>query len=278
MKTTTKSVLLASLLVSTFGMMSAAQAADAVTAPAAEAASPHTFTSNIGFFTDYVFRGISYARERGAVQGGFDYAHTSGLYAGVWATNVEKNALYGNTVELDLYGGYVHQFTPDLGLNVGFLQFFYPNNNKPGAVGSKGTSANTTELNAALTYKWLTLKHSYAVTNFFGYNQAYLGAALGSGDTRGSGYTELNFNYKLPVQDINLALHVGHQRVENYKALNYTDYLIGFNKDFAIGSSTGWNGGVNFTSTNANNTLYVDGTGTFKTADDKVIGFIKRTF
>lgn len=279
MKTTTKSVLLASLLVSTFGMMSAAQAEEAaVTAPAAEAASPHSFTSNIGFFTDYVFRGISYARERGAVQGGFDYAHTSGLYAGVWATNVEKNALYGNTVELDLYGGYVHQINPDLALNVGFLQFFYPNNNKPGVAGSKGTSANTTELNAAITYKWLTLKHSYAVTNFFGYNQAYLGAALGSGDTRGSGYTELNFNYKLPVQDINLALHVGHQRVENYKGLNYTDYLIGVNKDFAIGSSTGWNGGVNFTSTNANNTLYVDGTGTFKTADDKVIGFIKRTF
>lgn len=273
MKTTTKSVLLASLLVSTFGMMSAAHAAEeaAPTVAAAEAASPHTFTSNIGFFTDYVFRGVSYGRERGAVQGGFDYAHASGLYAGVWATNVNKSALYGNTVELDLYGGYVHQFNPDLALNVGFLQFYYPDNNKAYVTGG---SANTTELNAALTYKWLTLKHSYAVTNFFGLNSA-VGA---TGNTRGSGYTELNFNYKLPVQDINLALHVGHQRVENYNSLNYTDYLIGFNKDFAIASSTGWNGGVNFTTTTADNTLYVDATGGYKTADTKVVGFIKRTF
>ena len=276
MKTTTKSVLLASLLVSTFGMMSAAHAADAaVTAPAAEAASPHTFTSNIGFFTDYVFRGVSYGRERGAVQGGFDYAHASGLYAGVWATNVEKDALYGNTVELDLYGGYLHQINPDLALNVGFLQFYYPNNIKS----SGGGSANTTELNAAVTYKWLTLKHSYAVTDFFGYNETTMAnyGLTGTGNTKGSGYTELNFNYKLPVQDINLALHVGHQRVENYKALNYTDYLIGFNKDFAVGASTGWNGGVNFTTTNADDAIYVYGSG-YKTADTKVVGFIKRTF
>jgi uncharacterized protein (TIGR02001 family) len=196
-------------------------------------------------------------------------AHESGLYAGVWATNVNSSLLYGNTVELDIYGGYAHQFTPDLGLNVGFLQFYYPDNKKP-AVG--GASPNTTELSAALTYKWFTLKHSYAVTNFFGLDQV----SGATGDTDGSGYTELNFNYKLPVQDINLALHVGHQRVENYKALNYTDYLIGFNKDFAIGSSTGWNGGVNFTSTNADDLIYV--VNGYKTADDKVMGYIKRTF
>lgn len=273
MKTKTKSVLLASLLVSTFGMMSAANAAEEATATvaAAEATSPHSFSSNIGFFTDYVFRGVSYGRERGAVQGGFDYAHDSGLYAGVWATNVEKDALYGNSAELDVYGGYAHQFTPDLGLNVGFLQFYYPSNNRAGA--GAGGSANTTELSAAVTYKWLTLKHSYAVTNFFGLN-ASSGA---SGSTSGSGYTELNFNYKLPVQDINLALHVGHQRVANYTSLNYTDYLVGVNKDFALGSSTGWNGGVNFTTTTADDTLYVYASG-YKTADNKVIGFIKRTF
>lgn len=271
MKTKTKSVLLASLLVSTFGMMSAANAAEEApaTVAAAEAASPHTFTSNIGFFTDYVFRGVSYARERGAVQGGFDYAHASGLYAGVWATNVHKDFINGNTVEMDLYGGYVHQFTPDLGVNVGFLQFYYPDNKRVAG----GGSSNTTELSAALTYKLLTLKHSYAVSNFFGLN-ATSGATGGS--TRGSGYTELNFNYKLPVQDINLALHVGHQRVENYKALNYTDYLIGFNKDFAIASSTGWNGGINFTTTTANDTIYV--VNGYKYADDRATAFIKRTF
>ena len=255
-------------------------AADAAVTPAvqAEVASPHTLSSNIGFFSDYVFRGISYTRERGAVQGGFDYSHSSGIYLGVWASNVNKHALYGNTVELDLYGGYTHQFTPDLGINVGVLQFFYPDN-----ASIAGQSPNTTELNAAITYKWLTLKHSVAVSEFFGINTASLGNTVignrttGTGSSRGSGYTELNFNYKLPVKDINLALHLGHQTVRNYSVGNYTDFLIGVNKDFAIASSTGWNAGVNYTTTDANDKYYVDSTG-FKTGDDKVIVYIKRTF
>lgn len=279
MKILTKPVLLASLLASAFGILSTAHAADEATpvaAPAvaaAEPVSPHTFSSNIGFFSDYTFRGISYTKERGAVQGGFDYAHSSGLYAGVWASNVNHDALYGNTVELDLYGGYLHQFTPDISLNVGFLQFFYPDNNRPVVDGIKGGSPNTTELNAAITYKWLTLKQSYAVSNFFGINNA----AFGNGNSRGSGYTELNFNYKLPVADLNLALHVGHQTVHNYSIANYTDWLVGVNKDFSIAGSTGWNAGLNYTTTNANDNWYVDASG-WKTGDDRVIGYIKRTF
>lgn len=289
MKISTKPVLMAGILASAIAGLSAAHAEDAA-APAAatvapaEPASPHTLSSNIGFFSDYVFRGISYTRERGAVQGGFDYSHSSGIYLGVWASNVNKNALYGNTVELDVYGGYIHQFTPDLSLNVGFLQFFYPDNDRPvGITGRKGGSPNTTELNAAITYKWLTLKHSYAVSDFFGINTASFGNTpignhtTGTGHSDGSGYTELNFNYKLPVYDINLALHAGHQTVRNYSVANYTDFLVGVNKDFAIASSTGWNAGLNYITTDANDNWYVDPTG-FKTGEDKVVAYIKRTF
>jgi uncharacterized protein (TIGR02001 family) len=263
MKITTKPVLMASLLVSALGLAPMAYAADAAPAVEAAPASPHTITGNVGFFTDYVFRGVSYARERGAIQGGFDYSHSSGLFLGIWGSSVEKNAYAGNTLEVDLYGGYAHQFTPDIGINVGFLEFYYPNNNKY----SGSTSANTTELNAAVTYKWLTLKHSVAVSKVAGIT-----------DTSGTGYTELNFNYQLPIQAINLALHVGHYNFRNVTDGSYTDYLVGVNKDFEIAGSKGWNGGVNFTTTDANDGIYVDATGTYKTADNKVIGFIKRTF
>ena len=51
-------------------------------APAAEPASPHTLTGNLGFFSDYRFRGISQTAKNPAIQGGFDYAHSSGFYAG----------------------------------------------------------------------------------------------------------------------------------------------------------------------------------------------------
>ena len=48
-------------------------------------------TGNVGLTTDYVFRGISQTDEKPAIQGGLDYAHSSGAYAGVWASNVDFN-------------------------------------------------------------------------------------------------------------------------------------------------------------------------------------------
>ena len=48
----------------------------------------HTFTANIGLFSEYIFRGISQTGGKPAVQGGFDYSHASGFYAGTWASNI----------------------------------------------------------------------------------------------------------------------------------------------------------------------------------------------
>jgi uncharacterized protein (TIGR02001 family) len=269
MKYLIKSSILPAMLAAAYITMPAAHATEA---SATEAASPHTLTSNIGFFTDYTYRGISLARERGAVQGGIDYSHSSGFFLGAWATNVEKNAFYENTVELDIYGGYVHQLADDLSMNVGFLSYYYPDGNRPGAgTGSVGATPNTTELNAAMTYKYFTLKHSASVTDYFGNDFA------GSGSSRGSGYTEFNVNYKLPVADLNLVAHVGRLSVRNYSELNYTDWLVGVNKDFSIAGSKGWNAGVNYTTTNADDNLYVDLKG-WETGNDRLIGYVKRTF
>ena len=47
-------------------------------APAAPAAaSPWTFTANLGLYSDYRFRGISQTDKKPALQGGFDVAHSS---------------------------------------------------------------------------------------------------------------------------------------------------------------------------------------------------------
>ena len=268
MKFLLKPTLLAVMLASVFGTTSAAYANEET----AESASPHTLTTNIGFFTDYTYRGISLTRERGAVQGGIDYSHSSGFFLGAWATNVEKNAFYGNTVELDLYGGYVHQFNDDLSATVGFLSYLYPDSDRPvDGNGNKGATPNTTELNAAITYKYFTLKHSASVTDYFG------AEFPGSGSSRGSGYTEFNVNYKLPVADLNLLVHVGRLHVRNYSDLNYTDWLVGVNKDFSIAGSKGWNAGLNYTTTNADDNVYVDAKG-WETGNDRLIGYIKRTF
>lgn len=282
---TNKSLLLAGLMGSAMlastGAYAAEDASDvalehpqhhqATAAPAAaEPASPHTFTANVGLFGQYVFRGITYTNERPALQGGFDYAHASGFYAGVWGTNVDKDGLYGNTLEIDLYGGFANTIgDTGIGYNVGVLQFYYPDNEK-----IAGQSANTTELNAALTYKWFTLKYNRAMTDFFGLNSVSLGD--GKGDSKGSDYWELNFNYTMPY-DINLALHAGHQTVEDRSDFDYTDFLIGVNKNFSVAGSTGWNAGVNYTTSDASKRFWVDAAG-HETGDDHVILFLKRTF
>ena len=61
------------------------------TAQAEEAKSPHSFSANVTAVSDYVFRGITQTDSHPAIQGGFDYAHASGLYAGLWASNVDFN-------------------------------------------------------------------------------------------------------------------------------------------------------------------------------------------
>ena len=73
-----KKTLLAALLIAGFAAPSMAQTA----APAAAEASPHTLTANVGLVSSYRFRGIDQTYGKPALQGGFDYAHSSGFYAG----------------------------------------------------------------------------------------------------------------------------------------------------------------------------------------------------
>jgi len=80
----------------------------AVPALADEPASPHTLTANVGVVSDYVFRGISQSQHRPALQGGVDYAHASGAYVGLWASQVswtdrpDWTYQKDNRVEVDL--------------------------------------------------------------------------------------------------------------------------------------------------------------------------------
>ena len=48
----------------------------------------HTITGNVGLYSQYIFRGLTQTDRDPALQGGFDYAHSSGFYAGTWASNI----------------------------------------------------------------------------------------------------------------------------------------------------------------------------------------------
>ena len=86
-----------------------AAAAPAAAAPAAPV-SPHTFSYNVGLYSQYIFRGLTQTARRPALQGGVDYSHSSGVYLGTWGSNINWLTDGGNwhsgSLEWDIYGGF----------------------------------------------------------------------------------------------------------------------------------------------------------------------------
>ncbi len=82
-------------------------------------------TANVSAVTNYYFRGITQTADSAAVQGGFDYSQESGLYAGVWGSNVDFGGK--ESTEVDLYSG----FGGDIGdtgasYDLGAIYYAYP--------------------------------------------------------------------------------------------------------------------------------------------------------
>ena len=123
-----KTLLAATFATAAFAVPNLA-AAQAAAAPAAAPASPHTITGNAGLFTSYRFRGIDQTFGKPALQGGVDYSHSSGFYAGNWNSNVNQGAGYpGGNLEMDFYGGWKGSWG-DWGLDVGGIYYYYPGTN-----------------------------------------------------------------------------------------------------------------------------------------------------
>lgn len=236
---------------------------------AEEAAPDFTVSANVGLFSQYVFRGVSYTQKKPALQGGFDVAHGSGLYLGTWGTNVSDAALNNAAGEIDVYGGYAGA-VGDLGYDVGFLQFLFPN----GEINGTNEKYDTLELYAGVTWKFLNLKYSRTVTDYFGFNDKSFG--LGRGGSKGSNYVEANLSYEFLPGWTALA-HVGRQRVRNYGDYDFTDWKLGVTKDFA----GGWQAGLAWINTDADRRLYTvcDDNGRCKdTGASKWLVHLKRTF
>lgn len=180
--------------------------------------SPHSFTGNISLTSNYVFRGYSQTDLKPAIQGGADYSHSSGIYAGAWGSNVswlkDSNSAVDNDTEVDFYAGYKHAFG-DFTADIGAIQYYYP-----GSYPTGYTSPNTLEGYAAASYKWLTLKYSRSVTNLFGFS-----------DSKGSGYLELNGAVEVGA-GVTISAHGGIQKVANNSASDYKDWKLAASKDF----------------------------------------------
>lgn len=81
-------------------------------------------SANVALVTDYRLRGVSRSGGELAIQGGFDVAHSSGLYVGTWGSSLEEDLGYGST-ELDIYGGWSGDLSEGISADIGLLYYAY---------------------------------------------------------------------------------------------------------------------------------------------------------
>lgn len=230
-----------------------------VAAPAmADDASP--VTANVSLVSDYVTRGIDQTNKEMALQGGFDYAHSSGLYIGTWASNITWLKDAGDTgsssLEVDVYAGFRGSVTDDFGYDVGILHYDYPSSYMQ-------PSPNTDEIYLAGTYKMFTLKYSQSTTNLFGW-----------ADSKNSSYLDASASFDLG-SGFTLGLHAGHQKIKGtFSGASYTDYKVSISK--ALGG--GLSAGLAFTDTNADATNYYTNSFGTNISGPRVIASVSKSF
>jgi uncharacterized protein (TIGR02001 family) len=244
-----KKSLVATLLVAAFATPAMAQSAAPATAEAAAVAvAEYTLTGNAGLFSSYRFRGIDQTFGKPALQGGVDFAHSSGLYVGNWNSNVSSGAGFpdGN-LEMDFYGGYKTS-VGDFGIDVGAIYYYYPGSEARGLSGGANTGAvDNTEIYIGASWKFVSLKYFYSVNDYF--------SARGSNGekTSGSGYIDLAANYDLG-DGWGINGHVGQLDFKNVSNGDYTDWKLGVTKDIS-----GWVIGASYIDTNAKGSCGISG-------------------
>ena len=186
-----------------------------------------SISANVGLYSDYIWRGASQTQRQPALQGGFDVEHSSGFYAGVWASNVEwttdGGGMTDNSLEIDGYAGYAFDIN-GIGLDVGILQYWYPGDEAAGAAAS-----DATEVYAGIGYDFGILS--------VGYTAFYLISDEGwnvGPDADGTMYHD--FSIEAPIGDtpVTVSAHFGVWDGDGTaaEAAEYEDWKV--NVDYAI--------------------------------------------
>jgi len=208
-------------------------------AVAADASPAHNVTGNVGLFSQYIFRGLAQTDREPALQGGFDYAHSSGFYAGTWGSNVswlkENLSTFaggvitpagtyerGGSLELDFYGGYKTTFG-DFALDLGTLYYWYPGDISRAAILAAAPNpvpkANTWEAYLGGGWKWLSAKISYSLQN----------ETFGVLDSDGTVYFDVTAN--IPLGDFAKGLTgwtiTGHWGYQKYSGTDPRNFIVG---------------------------------------------------
>lgn len=185
-------------------------------------AEENEISANVTLATDYRFRGISQTNRDPAIQGGFDYAHESGVYVGTWASNVSFTE--GGT-EIDVYAGWATDLNENVALDLGVLYYGYPSDEDADYVeiyGSVSFFGATVGLNYSPEYTYdtgdyfylygeysLPVGDAFSVDLHLGLNQFNhsedLGSFLGAVDP-GKSYIDYGISGSASVAGVDLTL------------------------------------------------------------------------
>lgn len=161
-------------------------------------------TGTVGVYSDYNWRGITQTSQDPALQGSIDYAHDSGFYAGVWASNVDFGDCCDENIETDVYLGFSGGET--VTWDFGGVYYLYPG----------AEDLDFWEIYAGAGYNWLSAKLSYS-SDFANYDETGL-------------YFELNGEWELP-NNFGLNAHVGYSDGDGIKLAygedSYFDWAVG---------------------------------------------------
>ncbi|WP_151960357.1 TorF family putative porin [Acinetobacter bereziniae] len=179
-----------------------------------------SFSGSAAVTNDYRFRGMTQTASDPAVQAGFTLSHTSGLYVGLWGSNVnfgesdphlELDPSIGFTTPLELSP----TFKPTL--DVGVVEYNYP---------SASSDFNWTEFYAKLIFADVFVKGGSLLINV---NYTNDWAAVGGNSWN------FNLGYSAPFGDTGFGgvANVGYTTMDE-KALpdgkdNYVDWKVGVN-------------------------------------------------
>lgn len=178
-------------------------------------------SGNLGGTSNYLWRGVTQTQDAVAIQGGIDYSHDSGFYAGSWASNVD----FGNdtSYELDLYAGYGGNITEDFSYDIGYLYYAYPD---------AESDIDFGELHAALTWKWIEVGYSRVVNAGDDLTTAPF-------DNKDMSYLETTISVPL-TEKLSVSVHYGYSTgdvVESgFSVDNYADFNVTLSADTSMGT------------------------------------------
>ncbi|MBT9236109.1 TorF family putative porin [Pseudomonas sp. MG-2] len=93
---------------------------------AVELSKDFTLALDAGLYSQYWSRGMSQTQGDPALQGSATLVHSSGLFAGVWSSNVDFGHGSKTRQEIDYYLGYSMQLADDVSLELTYLEYEYP--------------------------------------------------------------------------------------------------------------------------------------------------------